>query len=196
MERQRSRGMLTFSAIWAGQLVSLVGSGLTEFALGVHVYQRTGSVAQFALIYLCFALPQIVVSPLAGTLADRWDRRWMLVTTDTLSGLTGLAIALLLMADRLEVWHVYASIVLISTFDAIQWPAFSALTSALVPKEHLGRANGMLELGWAGGRIVAPLLAGLLLTVVPLQVFALWLSTAKGPDVDQPRNLAKSVTVE
>lgn len=165
--------MLTFSVLWAGQLVSLVGSGLTEFALGVHVYQRTGSVAQFALIYLCFALPQIVVSPLAGALADRWPHRRLLVLTDTLSGLTGLAIALLLMTDRLEVWHVYASIVLISTFDALQWPAFSSLMTVLVPKEHLGRANGMLELGWAGGRILAPLLAGMLLTIVPLQVLSL-----------------------
>src|SRR3954469_5312572 len=111
MARQpNARGMRLFSTIWACQLGSLVGSGLTEFALGVHVYQRTGSVAQFALIYLCFAVPQIVVSPLAGMLADRWDRRRVLVLTDTLSGLSALTIALLLITDRLEIWHVYASI--------------------------------------------------------------------------------------
>ena len=166
--------MLLFSVLWACQLISLVGSGLTEFALGVHVYQRTGSVAQFALIYLCFAVPQIVVSPLAGALADRVDRRFLLILTDTLSGLSSLAIMLLLVTDRLEVWHIYASIVLISTFDALQWPVFSSLMTILVPKEHLGRANGMMELGWAGGRIVAPLLAGTLLTVVPLQVLSLF----------------------
>jgi MFS family permease len=165
--------MLLFSVLWAGQLVSLVGSGLTEFALGVHVYQRTGSVAQFALISLSLGLPHALVSPRAGTLADRCDRRWLLILTDSLSGLTGLAIAVLLIADRLEVWHVYASIVLISTFDALQWPAFSSIMTILVPKEHLGRANGMLELGWAGGRILAPLLAGTLLTIVPLQVLSL-----------------------
>src|SRR3954451_19366633 len=97
--QQGSRGMLLFSTVWVVQLVSLVGSGLTEFALGVHVYQRTGSVAQFALIYLCFAVPQIVVSPLAGALADRVDRRFLLILTDTLSGLSSLAIMLLLVTD-------------------------------------------------------------------------------------------------
>lgn len=78
----RPKGFRSFLVIWFGQLVSLTGSGLTGFALGVWVYQRTGSVTQFALISLFTALPGIVFSPLAGALVDRWDRRWAMILSD------------------------------------------------------------------------------------------------------------------
>jgi hypothetical protein len=77
--------MRIFIVIWLGQLVSLVGSGLTSFALGLWVYERTGSVTQFALISLFAVLPGIILSPLAGALADRWDRRWVMLLTDSAS---------------------------------------------------------------------------------------------------------------
>ena len=71
-----SSGMRIFGIVWLGQFVSLIGSGLTSFVLGLWVYQLTGSVTQFALILLSGTLPRILLSPLAGALADRWDRRW------------------------------------------------------------------------------------------------------------------------
>ena len=76
MLRTIPRGLRTFALVWLGQFVSLLGSGLTEFALGVFVFQRTGSTTQFALTVFFFALPRIVLSPLAGTLVDRWPRKW------------------------------------------------------------------------------------------------------------------------
>src|SRR5437868_13858431 len=72
-----SSGMRIFGIVWFGQFVSLIGSGLTSFVLGLWVYQLTGSVTQFALILFSGTLPRILLSPLAGALADRWDRRWM-----------------------------------------------------------------------------------------------------------------------
>lgn len=65
----RSRGTTVFAVIWFGQLVSVIGSGLTSFALGVWVFQRTGSATQFALIGLSAVLPRVLVSP------PRWCRR-------------------------------------------------------------------------------------------------------------------------
>src|SRR4028119_935556 len=76
MVQRPKAAMPVFILIWFGQMVSLIGSGLTGFALGVWVYQRTGSVTQLALISLFTILPGIVISPIAGTLVDRWDRRW------------------------------------------------------------------------------------------------------------------------
>ena len=87
-DKADSRGFPTFILIWLGQFVSLTGSGLTGFALGVWVYQRTGSVTQFALISLFTALPGIVFSPIAGALVDRWDRRWAMIISDTGAGLS------------------------------------------------------------------------------------------------------------
>ena len=159
----------SFLVIWFGQLVSLAGSGLTGFALGVWVYRRTGSVTQFALISLFTALPGIVFSPLAGALVDRWDRRWAMILSDAGAGVCTLGVALLLWAGRLEVWHIYLAMALSSTFSAFQWPAYSAATTLLVPKEHLGRASGMVQLGEAVAQIASPSLAGVLMGIIQVQ---------------------------
>lgn len=157
-----------FGLMWLGQLVSLIGSGLSRFALGVWVYQRTGSATDFALITLCAFLPGLLVAPLAGALVDRWDRRWTLFWSDLGPAVGTLAIFLLLRADALQVWHVYAAAALASVFNTFQWPAYMAATTLLVPKQHLGRANGLLQLGQAASEVVAPVLAGLLISVVGL----------------------------
>jgi DHA3 family macrolide efflux protein-like MFS transporter len=160
----RTHCMLVFLTVWFGQLVSLIGSGLTGFGLGVWVYQRTGSVTLFALIALCTTLPGIALSPLAGALVDRWDRRLVMMVSDSVAGLNTLLIALLLLCDRLELGHIYLAMAINSVCSTFQWPAYAATVTLLVPKQHLGRANGMLQLGQAAGWIFAPALAGFLVT--------------------------------
>jgi DHA3 family macrolide efflux protein-like MFS transporter len=169
MQKAAPRGFRTFLLIWFGQLISLTGSGLTGFALGVWVYQRTGSVTQFALISLSTALPGIVFSPIAGALVDRWDRRWAMILSDAGAGLCTLSVALLFVAGRLEVWHIYIAMAASSTFGAFQWPAYSAATTLLVPKEHFGRASGMVQLSEAAAQIASPVMAGALMGVIQVQ---------------------------
>ncbi len=163
------KGFRTFLLIWGGQLISLTGSGLTGFALGVWVFQRTGSVTQFALISLFTALPGILFSPIAGALVDRWDRRWAMILSDAGASLCTVSIVVLLLANRLEVWQIYIIMAVSSTFSAFQWPAYSAATTLLVPKEHLGRAGGMVQIAEAVGMIAAPPLAAVLLGAIQLQ---------------------------
>lgn len=155
-------GFKVFSTVWFGQVVSMLGSGLTGFALGVWVYQTTGSVTRFALISFFVALPGIVLSPIAGALVDRWDRRWAMILSDSGSGACTLILALLLGTGRLEIWHIYVLQAISSAFGAFQWPAFAATTTLLVPKHHLGRASGMSQLGLAASQILAPGMAGAL----------------------------------
>jgi DHA3 family macrolide efflux protein-like MFS transporter len=154
-----------FLIVWFGQLISLTGSGLTSFALGVWVYQRTGSVTQFAMTVLFLALPRIVLSPLAGTLVDKWDRRWIMILSDSGSGLTTLLAAGLLFMDQLQIWHVYIFVALGSAFSAFQSPAYIASTALLVPKAQFGRANGLVQIGGSIASLVSPLLAGYLMVV-------------------------------
>ena len=161
--------MWVFNLIWFGQLVSLIGSGLTSFALGVWVYQRTGSVTQFALISVFTTLPGIVISPLAGALVDRWDRRWAMILSDSGAGFSTLVIALLLFANRLEIWHIYLAMATRSAFRAFQWPAYAAATTLLVPKKHLGRASGMVQAAEAAAEILSPTLAGVVVVTIQLQ---------------------------
>jgi DHA3 family macrolide efflux protein-like MFS transporter len=162
------RGVPAFILIWFGQLISLVGSGLTSFALGVWVYEITGSVIAYALVVLCTMTPNILFSPLAGALVDRWDRRWAMVLSDTGAGLCTLAIVLLLNTRSFQLWPILLATAGSSAFSAIQWPAYSAATTLMIPREHYGRANGMMQLSEAVGYIVPPALAGFL--VVKIEV--------------------------
>jgi MFS transporter, DHA3 family, macrolide efflux protein len=161
--------MATFVFVWFGELISVIGSSLTNFALGVWVYQTTGSATQFALIALFSSVPGILVSPFAGVLIDRWDRRYVMILSDVGAGVCTLIMALLLAAGQLQVWHIYILVAISNMFSAFQWPAFSAVTTLIVPKKHLGRASGMGMLGEALAQLVAPALAGMLVVVIQVQ---------------------------
>jgi MFS transporter, DHA3 family, macrolide efflux protein len=158
-----------FITIWFGQVISLVGSGLTSFALGVWVFERTGSPTQFALIGLFAVLPKVVLSPIAGAIVDRWDRRKVMILADAGAGLSTLFVALMLFSHQLELWHIYLSAALSSSFGAFQWPAYMATVGQLVPAEQLGRANGLNQFGRAAAEIFSPLIAGVLVLRIQLE---------------------------
>ncbi len=153
--------MRAFALLWLGQAVSLIGSGLTAFALGVHVYQVTGSVSRFALIELLSLAPVALLSPFAGALTDRWDRRRTLIVTDALAALAPLVLAWCLRDGHAPLWQIGLAAATMSTLSAFQWPAFSSLTTQLVPPEHLGRAAGATEVARAVAQIFSPVMAGL-----------------------------------
>jgi MFS family permease len=161
-------GKRTFAVIWLGHAVSLVGSGLTGFALGVHVYQKTGSIARFTLIEFLAITPMVLLSPVAGGLTDHWDKRKTLITTDLLSSLAPLILAWCLRTGDASLWQIGTAVVAISTLAAFQWPAFSTLTTMLVPPAQLGRAAGATELARGIAQIFSPLLAGILMASAPI----------------------------
>ena len=162
------QGMGVFSIVWLGQLVSIIGSELTRFALGLWVYQQSGSVTQFAFIALCSILPHLLLSPFAGVLIDRWNRRWIMMLSDVGAACSTILIATLFFTNRLEVWHIYLLTAMSASFDSFQGPAYAASITLLVPKKHLGRANGMVQFGQAVAEILAPLLAGILMVTIQL----------------------------
>ena len=162
-------GMKFFIWIWFGQLVSLVGSSLTSFALGIWIYQETGSVSQFAIVLFSSTLPPILFAPFAGILADYWNRRWVMILADTGSALATFVIVLLLLSQRLEAWHIYIATAISSIMATIQMPAYAAAIPLMVPEEHLGRANGLGQLSRSVGQLIAPILGGFLLVTIGLQ---------------------------
>ncbi|MBW4508059.1 MAG: MFS transporter [Scytonematopsis contorta HA4267-MV1] len=162
-------GMRVFILILFAQLVSLIGSSLTDFALGIWVYQRTGSITQFSLIIISGALPLIVASPLAGVLVDRWNRRWVMILSDSGAALATGAIALLIVTNRIEIWHIYLATAISSTFYAMQGLAYTATTTLLVPKQHLSRASGMMQLTGSATQLISPVLGGILLGIIHIE---------------------------
>jgi MFS transporter, DHA3 family, macrolide efflux protein len=163
------RGLLTFSIVWFGQLISSLGSGLTGFGLSVWLFQTTGSVVQFALNSLFYVLPLGMIQLVAGALVDRWDRRRILILVDTGQALATLVVALLLFADRLAVWHIYGLTIISAALRSFQGPAYDASVVLLVPKRHLGRAAGMAQVSRAVTDLVTPALAGVLIVSIRLQ---------------------------
>lgn len=159
-------GMRAFAFISVGQIISLIGSGLTDFALSVWVYQTTGSITSFALVGLSFWLPLILFSPIAGALVDRWNRRTVMILSDSIAAFATLVIMLLLWGGILQTWHIYLATLIKSTVGIAQRLARMAAMPQLVPAEQLGRANGISQGLDAAGQLVAPVLAGFLVGVV------------------------------
>jgi len=166
---REATGMRVFLVVWGGQFVSLVGTALTGFALSIWVYQETGSATQLSLVLLASQLPQILFTPIAGALVDRWDRRWAMILADTGAGIGTMAIALLLFTDNLQIWHLYIALGFSGIFQSFQWPAYSAATTLLVSKEQYGRAAGLVQMAEAVGHVIAPAIAGVLLAVGGLE---------------------------
>ncbi|MEU7531475.1 MFS transporter [Saccharothrix sp. NPDC042600] len=160
--------MKRFAVVWAGQLVSVIGSALTAFVLGVWVYLGTGSVTQFVLIQFCAVVPGILLAPYAGALADRYDRRRIMLAADTGAGVVTALLLVSVSTDSLAVWQVYVASALTATLNSFHLIAYQALVPALVPAEHLGRVNGLMQLT-QGVQIAAPLVAGALLGLVGLR---------------------------
>lgn len=161
--------MRVFFIIWVGQLISLLGSGLTGFALGVWIFDQTGKATPFALTVLFGSLPRLLLSPLAGSLADRWNRRLVMLLSDTGNALVTLGAFILLQNGNLQIWMIYLMAMLGSCFSAFQEPAYTASITMLVPKKELSRAAGLGNLSQALESLLTPLAAGFLFVVIGLR---------------------------
>jgi MFS family permease len=164
--------MATFIIVACGQILSNLGSQLTDFGLGVWIFQQTGSATQFAVSILITALPRIILSPLAGALVDRWDRRRVMLFCDTFLAVRTLAILLVLAFGMLTVWQIYMLNAFGSVFTGLHSIAWSASTTMLVPKKHLARVNGLTRSLSSGTGILAPALAGVLFVLIGLKGIA------------------------
>ncbi|MDG4783344.1 amino acid adenylation domain-containing protein [Micromonospora sp. WMMD961] len=152
-----------FALVALGQLVSMVGSGLSALVLSIWVFQRTGSITDFAVVNAVGLLPGILVGPLAGAVADRWNRRTVMLASDGASAAAMAALAVVVFSGGgLQLWHVYLAVSVTSLAGAFQRPAYLAAVAQLVPKRYLGHANGISQLGVSVGLVFAPMLgAGL-----------------------------------
>jgi DHA3 family macrolide efflux protein-like MFS transporter len=153
-------GTRAFMIVWLGQMVSFIGSGLTSFALGVWVFQKTGDITQYALISMFFVLPSVLLGPLAGTLVDRWDRRKAMLISDLGAGLSTLSIAVVYLLGGLQVWYIYLAVFMNGAFGSLRIPSMQAAMTLMIPKKNLGRTSGMMEIVQIGEYLIAPTVAG------------------------------------
>jgi MFS family permease len=119
---RRLEGVAAFAVVTGGQVVSLFGSQLTTFALGVWVFQQTRSATAFALIAFFGVVPEIAASPLAGAVVDRWDRRRTLIVSDAGSCVCTAILATGALSGGLALWAIYALVAASSAFRSLQFP--------------------------------------------------------------------------
>jgi DHA3 family macrolide efflux protein-like MFS transporter len=157
------RNFRAFLLVWSAQMVARIGNGLTAFGLGVHVYHETRSSTAVAVLTLAAFLPGLLLTPFAGVLADRFDRRLLMILSDTLSAV-GLVLLLIAMATgHGSVPVTCACVALSSVFTSVMDPAYRATVSDLLTPEQYARAGGMVQFAGASQFLVSPALAGVIM---------------------------------
>jgi MFS family permease len=155
--------MVGFTIVWIGQVVSLLGTAMSNFALTLWAYEVTGKATPLALVGFFFVTPQVVLGPFVGVLVDRGNRRLMMMLSDLAAAFSTVIVLTLHATGNLQVWHLYVTATISGTFQGFQWPAYSTAITLMLPKEQYARANGMLEMAGRASGVVAPLLAGALI---------------------------------
>ena len=153
----------SFLIVWFGQLVSSIGSGLTAFALGIYIFQQTGSATCYSLILLAVFLPSLLLKPIGGTLADRVNRKALMIIGDLGSAVGVVFIVLLMFVGKTDIWIIYLGTIVSSIFVALQNPAYKASVTDLVDKAFYSKASGLMQLAESSKFLVSPIIAGFLL---------------------------------
>lgn len=159
-----------FLLLWMGQLISAIGGGLTSFGLGVYVFEKTGSAAGMALVTLLGFLPTLVLSVPAGVLADRYDRRLLMMLGDGFSGLGVLFILLCMMRGETFLLQICLGVFISAVFSSLLDPAYKATVSDLLTEDEYSKASGLVSLAGSARYLVSPLVAGILLSVTDVKV--------------------------
>ena len=165
---KRPAGMSAFIVVWIGQIISILASGMSHFALSLWMYEQTESATAMGLMQVFFMTPFLLMSVPAGVMVDRYNRKLMMMLSDFAAILATGMIFVLYALGMLEFWHLYVAAVLNGLGNTFQWPAYSAAISTMIPKEQLGRANGLMSLMEAGPGVLAPILAGALYPIIGL----------------------------
>lgn len=159
-----------FLLLWAGEFVSGIGGGLTSFGLGVYVFNQTKSAAAMALVTLLAFLPTVLFSVPAGVLADRYDRRTLMMVGDGFSAIGILYILFCMMRGEAALVEICIGVTISSVFSALLTPAYSATITDLLDPEEYSKASGIVNLAGSARYLISPILAGALLAVSDIRL--------------------------
>ncbi|MEL6353505.1 MAG: MFS transporter [Cyanobacteria bacterium J06627_28] len=197
--------MLTFTKIWVGQLVSTIGSYMSVFALMIWLWDATGSATTLALVTFFSQLPRLIITPFAGAIVDKFNRKQLMLLGDVAAAICTLVVGLLYWQGWLQVWHLYGVVAIYGCFGQLQTLAYSTSVALLVSKENYTRAESMVAAVNYAGAVFSPILAGSLYPLVGLtgiitidlatfSVAFITLTLAKIPQVKQSDTQSESVT--
>lgn len=148
-----------FLILWGSQAVSSFGTALTNFALIIWAYKQKGTVSSITLLSVFSYLPSILFCFLAGSLADRWNKKKIMLISDFIAALGTLTVLILYNTNGLKIEHLYVINFIISFMNAFQSPASYVAVSLITPKEHYIRASGLQAFSNSLVTIITPALA-------------------------------------
>jgi DHA3 family macrolide efflux protein-like MFS transporter len=158
-----------FFTIWFGQAFSVLGSHLVGFAFVWYLTEETGSATILTIGTLVQVLPMVFISPIAGALVDRWNRKMVMAVFDSITALFTLLVGILFVLDTAQIWHIFLAMFIRSTCGQFQWAAMTASTSLMVPKKHLSRIAGANQTLQGAMNIIGPALGAFLIETLPIQ---------------------------
>lgn len=165
--------MKNFYKLWLGELISNIGSGMTAFALSVYVYEKAGSVSYVSLITLLSFMPSIILSPIGGLLADRYDRRLLMIIGDLFSGLGLVYILWSIQAGEKSIVPIFIGITFSSIFTSLLEPSYRATLTDILEEENYAKASGLIQVAGSAKYLISPVIAGIVLSVADIRVILL-----------------------
>ena len=162
-------GLRDFFILWSSQAVSSLGTAMTSFALIIWVYNQKGTASSITLLSICSLVPSVLFSFVAGTLADRWDKKRIMLLADLMAALGTTTVLMLYLTNHLQIWHLYIINFLLSFMNAFQGPASYVATTLLVPEEHYVRVSGLHAFSGSIVTILAPALGSAILAFCGLK---------------------------
>jgi MFS family permease len=155
-----------FLLLWSGQAATAMAMWMDQVVRGWLMYTLTNSPIQLGLVQGVQAIPILVLSPVAGSAADRYPRKLQMVVAQVLAGLMYIALALLIITGHIQPWHVYATAFGMAIIQAFHQPARAAMVAEVVPPHHLTNAIGLTSIVFNMARSTGPALAGFLIATL------------------------------
>ena len=162
-----------FILLWAGELISQIGGGLTGFGLGVYVFKQTGRASDMALVTLFSFLPGLLLSAPAGVLADKYDRRLLMMIGDGCSGAGIVFILLCMINGGATLIQICTGVFINSIFSSLLEPSYRATITDLLTKEEFSKASGLVSLAGSAKYLFSPVIAGYLLCISDVKLLLL-----------------------
>jgi MFS family permease len=154
-----------FRLIWYGQIFTSMATWMDQVARGWLIYELTNSALQLGLVRGVQAIPILLLSPLAGSTADRYSRKMQVMVAQVVDGVLYGAVALLIFSDNIQPWHVYVTAFGMSIVWTFQQPSRAAMIGDAVPLGQLTNAIGLNSIVFNVARSTGPALAGLLIAL-------------------------------
>lgn len=159
------KGKSNFLVLWGGQFISLLGSSMTQFALLVWAYKMYGTASSVAMLGFASYLPYILLSPIAGVIVDRTDKKKVMLISDSINALITFMLFILLITDNLGIKYMYLAEFIAGAMDSFQIPANQVATTIIIPKSYYKKASSLRSISGSTTKILSPIFAGSLMAL-------------------------------